>query len=301
MYHAADFRGERADPYGTRHYAVYFGLSVVEPKTPAILRTLVDLCMRVDDADDLSRVAWGAKLQERELLEFLTPHLNSPDAAQRAKAQVLERIFKGELKAMVWAAEEARKRAQAKHAGDLPRMKNVLENGSTQDRRATLELVARDRITLIMDDSFVAAFEACAKDEDPRVRNDVAVLAGFRWVWSAESQHAGAIDLMLRLSQDPDRDVHDNAVYYGLSTVQKKDDRVIRRLLEMAFADREANLYRRIGWGLKDHQDRAAELLNEYLRGDNPAHACAAREVYKDITGREPPEAPPPSGEDSRS
>lgn len=48
MYHAADFR-KAAEVYGVRHYAVYFGLSVVQPKTRAILQTLAELCMRVDD------------------------------------------------------------------------------------------------------------------------------------------------------------------------------------------------------------------------------------------------------------
>ena len=61
-YHAADF-SEQAARYGARHYAVYFGLSVVHEKTPAILRTLADLSVAVDDPNDIGRVAWGAATQ----------------------------------------------------------------------------------------------------------------------------------------------------------------------------------------------------------------------------------------------
>ena len=44
MYHASGFSGASANTIGgINYYAVYFGLSVVYPKTPSILRTLVDL------------------------------------------------------------------------------------------------------------------------------------------------------------------------------------------------------------------------------------------------------------------
>ena len=61
MYHAADF----GDQYGTRHYAVYFGLSVIRPpKPPAVLRTLAEICMMGQEVD---RVTWGCKQQLDEL------------------------------------------------------------------------------------------------------------------------------------------------------------------------------------------------------------------------------------------
>lgn len=70
LYHAAECNGPNADPYGTRHYAVYFGLSVVSVKTPAILRTLADLAMRVDDPNDLDRIAWGCASQRQDLAQI---------------------------------------------------------------------------------------------------------------------------------------------------------------------------------------------------------------------------------------
>src|SRR5690606_11601774 len=109
--------------------------------------------------------------------------------------------------AFQWAQEQARKRAADQFADELPRFKEVLLKGDSQARRDALTTIARHRIVLIMDDSFVAAFAACAEDDDPQVREQTAVLAGHRWVWSAAEQNAEAIRLMLRLSRDSDRNV----------------------------------------------------------------------------------------------
>ena len=129
MYHAADFSGAKHDPYRTRHYAVYFGLSVVKEKTPAILHTLADLAMAVDDPNDLSRIAWGAKSQQNELIGYLQPYLDSEEKATREKADVVKRIFEGKLKAFEWAKTQKKERAQEKtfetvetvHLGPKPR------------------------------------------------------------------------------------------------------------------------------------------------------------------------------------
>jgi HEAT repeat protein len=147
-----------------------------------------------------------------------------------------------------------------------------------------------------MDDSFVAAFAKCAEDKNPQVRKQATIIAGARWVWEAQEQNPEAIKLMLKMSKDEVRDVRYNAVYYGLSTVRNKSDDVIRRLLEMAFEDREWNLFHRIEWGLRDDRERVATLLTEYINGENAAHTKAAREVFKQLTGREAP-----IGEDRQS
>ncbi len=285
MYHAADFSGELADPYGTRHYAVYFGLSVVQPKTPAIIRTLVDLCMRVDDPNDLSRVAWGAGSQQKELIGYLQPYLESQDKAIRDKAEVCRKIFLGELEAFNWDKEQSKARAERQYANQLPEIKEALANGNSEKRKKTLLLIQKERISLIMDDSFISVLAACGKDEDYAVRNQIAQIVGGKWIWSAQSQNPEAIELMLSLSQDNNREVRYNAVYYGLSTIRNKNEKVIRRLLEMAFEDREPNLYGRIAWGLKTDRKSVAEILEGYINGTNPELARHAREVTKDMTG----------------
>jgi len=287
MYHAADFSGKKADPFGTRHYAVYFGLSVVNPKTPAILRTLADLCMRVDDPNDLGRIAWGAKSQRDELIQYLQPYLKSQDKAVRTKAEVCRQIFLGKIKAFEWAKQQAKVQAESKYVEQLADIKDALEKGKSDKRKDTLQLIRRERISLIMDDSFISTFAACANDPDESVRNQVAKIVGNRWVWSAKTQNSEAIELMLRLSKDYSRQVRYNSVYYGLSTVRKKNEEVVRRLLEIAFEDRERNLYGRIAWGLKADRKTVAKILEGYINGNDPELSKQAREVYKDMTGKD--------------
>jgi len=92
MYHAAD----PEDAYGTRHYAIYFGLSVIRPEKPAnVLRTLVSICMKTDDENDLGRVAWGCQNQLEELRSYLAPYLESSDDSIRNKAIQLDAKWKG--------------------------------------------------------------------------------------------------------------------------------------------------------------------------------------------------------------
>lgn len=289
MYHAADFTGENANPSGARHDAVYFGLSVTQPKTPAILRTLAELAMHVDDPNDLDRIAWGCSNQKSELLEYLKPFHESDDETVRNKADVCRRIFSGELKAFAWAAEQAHQRAEKNYSSQLPKFKETLMSGSSEERLKALNTILQDRIALIMDDSFVAAFKNCAEDKDPQVRVQTTIIAGAKWVWEAQEQNAEAIQLMLKLSKDEHRDVRYNAVYYGLSTVRMKSDDVIRRLLELAFEDREWNLFHRIEWGLRDDRERVATMLTDYISGEDETKSEAAREVFEQLTGREAP------------
>lgn len=91
MYHAADPR----NMYGTRHYAIYFGLSVIGPEKPAnVLRTLVSICMKVDDENDIGRVTWGCQNQLEELRSYLTAYLDSTDDSIRQKAIQLDTRWK---------------------------------------------------------------------------------------------------------------------------------------------------------------------------------------------------------------
>ncbi len=293
MYHAADFSGAKQDPYGTRHFAVYFGLSVTQPKTPAILRTLAELCMAVDDPNDLERVAWGARAQMSELLPFLKPFLESTDPAVREKAGIVEQILRGELKAFAWAEEKARERAKRLFTDRLPGLKQTLAHGTSVERLEAMEFAAKEAVTLIMDESFVEAYAQCAQDPDARVRNQVARQAGQRWIWTAKEQSVEAIDLMLRLSRDAERRVRSDAVYFGLSTVREKSDTVVRRLLDMAMADREPNLYGRIAWGLRGDKPAVIRLLTAYLNDADPKLAADARAIYRDMTQ----ETPPPPGQ----
>lgn len=107
MYHASGFNDEgNKDAGEIRYAAVYYGLSVARPKTPSILRALAEQCMAVDDPDFLSRVESGTRSQRAEMVRYLGPYLESENGSTRAKAEILEQIFAGELDAFEWAKED---------------------------------------------------------------------------------------------------------------------------------------------------------------------------------------------------
>ena len=110
MYHAAD----PADKYGTRHYAVYFGLSVLKHKPPNVLRTLIDICMK---GEDVGRTTWGCKPQLDELRGYLKPYLQSQDAEERQMAALLEKHFKGEIDFGKWKRDKMTTDAMVKYVG----------------------------------------------------------------------------------------------------------------------------------------------------------------------------------------
>ena len=290
LYHASDFSGHTFAANDTRYNAVYYGLSVVQPKTPAILRTLVDMSM-AENKNDWGRVAWGARAQRDELLAYLKPYIAATDEATREKAAVLAKVLGGDPDAKQAVLAWTRKRIRAKLGDRLPAIRLAIASGSPRERRDALDLVFREQIGLIMDDSFVDAFAACAKDNDPAVRKEVARSLGLALLGFDGARKADAIGVLLKLSEDTVFDVRYQAVYFGLTPVpQERRDDVVRRLLMMAMTERASprgrGLYRRITWGLGHDRDTAARILNEFLRGNDLIRAKAAREIYKEMTGR---------------
>jgi len=287
MYHAAG-APDLPESDITSYWAVYFGLSVAEHKTPNILRTLAEICMRSERADMFSRIQWGVRDQQADCLAYLKPFLDSPDQSVRAKAQLVQRFLKQELNPFVWATEEARKRAEVAYRDQLPAIKQALSEGSSKERSSVLEKILKDRVHLIMDDSFIPAFAACSRDVDRRVRVSATILIGDRWIWSVETQkqNDAAIDLMLQLSYDPDPKVRYDAVYYGLSTVHDKSDAVIHRLVDMFFKDRDnSDICGRIGWGLMFGQrsmpDNVLRVAAQYMSDPDPKVANLAAQWYQ--------------------
>ena len=291
LYHAADFRGKLAtDPYGTRHNAVYYGLSVVQPKPPAVLRTLAELCMASENGEELGRIVWGAESQRDEVLAYVRPFLDSGDPTVREKAVAVEKIFKKELNANVWAGEQATKRARAKYGHRISEIEKALRDGTSPERMEALRLVS-DGAGLVLDEPSIAAFAACAESKDEKVRREVARTAGqYQYNWTSRWKSPAAVDLLLRLSCDPSPDVRYAAVYHGLTLLPEvKQEEVARRLLELAISDRQSDLPGRVAWGLQDNRALAAKILNEFLRAGDPTKAKMARTIYKEMTGHEPP------------
>lgn len=84
-------------------------------------------------------------------------------------------------------------------------------------------------------------------------------------------------------------------MYFGLSTVIDKSEPVVRRLIEMAMADHDSNLYGRIVWGLKGPLQAAPEsvarILAEQLdrAKSDLRHAASIYALYRDVLEKEPP------------
>jgi len=291
MYHACDFRPE-VQHYGMRHYAVYFGLSVVKEKSPNILRALVELCMEVDDPNDLGRVAWGASSQREELLEYLDPYLQSTEDAVREKAEDLRRIFTDEIGAFAWSKNRAKERAQKLFAQELPEIRTTLLTGDSAARRECLDHIMKDGLVLIMDDDFLTAFAACAEDTDATVRRDVVRTVGQQWVWSAQEQNDDAIALMLQMSHDEEKQVRYDSVYYGLSTVRAIREDVIRRMLDIYLFDPIMDAQSRIQWGLSGKEEMVVKLLDQDLASKDPERVRKAYRAYPRLTGKPSPVVP---------
>lgn len=274
-----------------RHYAVYFGLSVVRNKTPNILRTLADICM---EGQEVGRTTWGLGDQREMLLAYISPHLQDTDPARRQIAEMLVKHFKGELDFEQWQREKYLEEAKAKFSGELPQFRETLLTGGSGARYEVLSTIQRNRLAEILEDSFVPALRAAGGDPDPKVRNEVARIAGYRWVWSAQQQDPNVIELMLKLSSDSNREVRSNAVYYGLSVVRDKSESVIRRLVSLALADQEQNFYGRIVWGLKGSMRADRQLVERVLTREledagTDAKRAAVHRLFKDVLGEDAP------------
>lgn len=280
MYHAA---GAESD--AIRAPAVYFGLSTMRPMTPAILRTLVVIAMDTGDPNTLSRIAWGVDGQVKDALPYLRPYHESSEPAVREKAEIVKRILRRELQAFRWAREQQRARLEEQYRDELPRIAEKLAQGDSERRLDTLKTIEREGITLIMEAPFIQHLAACADDPEQDVRGAIARIVGERWIWTARNPHPDAINLMLKLSHDADREVRYNAVYYGLSTIPNKRPPVIRRLIEIAMADREPNLYNRIAWALRAQRPQARAELDRIVAEGDPQQAQQARAVYADLGG----------------
>ena len=116
MYHAADYKGKGPNPNDSLLHAIHNGLSVVHPKSPAILQLLVDICMNSDDttftATYASRIAWGSADQRSEIIDHLKPYYRSPDKAIRQRALEVRKVLSGQLDAHLWWTNHLRNSAR---------------------------------------------------------------------------------------------------------------------------------------------------------------------------------------------
>lgn len=293
MYHAAGFSQE-PDPQNTRHFAIYFGLSVTQPKTPNILRALAEIALATRSPDILSRIAWAtAAPEDRDRLVAFLYKAPAVASAEKEKLNAVIKILSGELSAFAWATEETRKRVKPKFEGDLPAIHERLRHGSTEERRETLQLIMTERIDLIMTDVFIDAFARCALDQSPEVRSLVAKIVGNTWIWQAKDQSSEALELLFNLSHDTQAQVRYDVVYYGLSTARSKSNVILHRLVEMALEPEDAPSRSRILWGLRPDKEEALRVIAEYLADSDEKRAQAAEQLRRDLAGEDRRPSPP--------
>lgn len=267
MYHASASTNSSIS-----YNAIYFGLSVVRPKTEPILRAMVEAGMKTEDPNTLGRIAWGASSNQASLLKYLEPFLKSEDEAKRKHAEELRKIFGGEIEAFAWSTARAKKRASEIYSGRLEEFRDGLVKGDSAKRRETIDTIQRESIALIMDDTFISAFAEAAKDHDEDIRRFVAVTVGSRWIWHGGEQAKAAIDLMVNLSRDESPQVRYAAVYFGLSTIRNYDKEVVDRLLEIVRQDaRDGSLRGRILWGFRNNPEAKARAEDAIKAAGVPA------------------------------
>lgn len=180
----------------------------------------------------------------------------------------------------------------------LAELKAQLVRGDSKARQtATGQIIGDTKVLFAMDDSFIEALAAAGKDPDAAVRKEVARITGSRWIWGAKPQHPQAIAMELELAGDADAEVRYTAVYFGLSTVERKSEEVVGKLMSVAMAgtDYDPNLHGRIVWGLRmsEMADRLGTLIAPYIdqHEKDPARAMLAYVIYRRATGQDPPNA----------
>ncbi len=171
LYHATDFRGPVVN-FGESP-SIYFGLMRVEPKTPAILHALVDWCMHVENTMDWYWAGWIGRTHRAELLSYLKPYLDSGDEATRKRAAVVEKYLSEAPDASKAYQAWSREIVRAKSGHRLPGVEKALRTGGSRERLDTLKRSLAEGLPVLMGESFVDAFRACADDKDPAVRREV--------------------------------------------------------------------------------------------------------------------------------
>jgi hypothetical protein len=266
MYHATNNPNK-----GERHYAIYFGLSVVKPKTPAILKALVDIAMTIDDPNDTGRIAWGSRDQKKELIEYLKPYLVSKQEKVSKHAQALKNIFSGKLNAREYWKQNQRAKAQPLFGSRMGELREQLAKGDSATRRKVIDTMRKHFLGLIIKDhvAWLKAYIAAAKDPDPKVRRWVAQNVGGTYVWNAKEVNSLAVDLLLELAHDKDRQVRYDASYYGLNRLPKGHP-AQARVDKVNQANRDRKIEKMRQALLKAVKDGKFQMVGRFLRQIKP-------------------------------
>jgi len=301
---------------------VYYGMSVIKPgnRTEKILKRLTELAM-ADIAT--GRIHWGTKGSRQDILRYLQPYLESSDPDISTRAQLLQKVFKGELDYNRWSKEQYISQIDRHFTPVLGQIRKILAGGSSKQRRDALKFIKSNNISLILDESFADPLKACLLDEDPEarekalqiagdllgergkcsdetlalmdklskdsyfgVRRQAATFIGTHWIWNVHPQNTKAIDILIRLAKDKDHETRHNASYFGLSRI--RDPNAVKYLISLALSeqDKDSDTYKIICWSLKN-SFTAKKLIQQYIDiGTSPKESTI--KLYKDTFGEDP-------------
>ena len=300
---------------------VYHGLSTIRPEnmTEKILKRLTELSMA-----DIStgRIHWGTKESYENIIKHLQPYLDSSDSDISVRAQLLEKVFKGELDYDNWRREQYRKKIERKFTPVIDQIRGILVSGSSKQRRDVLKIIRRSNLSEIFDKSFAEPIKVCLKDEDPEVRkmtmkyiglfgkrgqysdeilalmdklsNDsyfevrrqAATFIGRNWIWNVHPQNTKAIEILIRLAVDKDHETRHNASYWGLSRV--RDPNAVKYLINVAISeqDKDSDIYKIICW-IHQKNTSAKKVIQQYIDTETKNKESAIK-LYKDTFGEDP-------------
>jgi beta-lactamase regulating signal transducer with metallopeptidase domain len=122
------YRASYSPDSNIRHYAEYFGLSVVERKSPEILKRLAQLCANYKETDT-GRIIWGVKRSNQvdEFIKLLQTYLNSSDPEIRKRAETVIKELEGKPAGQGGVENKAAEQLKSKADESLP-AKNDLQN-----------------------------------------------------------------------------------------------------------------------------------------------------------------------------
>jgi beta-lactamase regulating signal transducer with metallopeptidase domain len=122
------YRASYSPDSNIRHYAEYFGLSVVERKSPEILKRLAQLCANYKGTDT-GRIIWGVKNSNQvdDFIKLLQTYLNSSDTEIRKRAETVIKELEGKAAGQGGVENKAAEQLKGKADESLP-AKNDLQN-----------------------------------------------------------------------------------------------------------------------------------------------------------------------------
>ncbi len=276
-----------------KYNAFYYGLTVAKPKSPEVLKRLVDLAMQ---GYGVGRIAWGVQDQREEFINLIKPYLKSTDPEEKQQAQNIMRVIEGKSSRVYNTAigetnPEDIAKVRKNYSDKLKQIKQTLLTGTSSLRHMELERICSLNICLLFDDTFIPVIQTCAKDGSPDVRIKTAEVAGYYWIWGDTIKNPKITRLLIQLSEDEVSEVRLTTVEKGLFNIPNKTEDVIKRMIDITLTDREEipeKLYARIQYVLRVNKEKTQGILQEYLKDGEHDHGSVTS-LYRDALRSDPP------------